>query len=192
MGKRIFDFVCAFLGLIIVSPLMLIIAIAVKLSSRGPVFFHQERIGRDFRPFQIIKFRTMREGIDGPRITARGDGRITPLGRILRRMKADELPQLWNVVRGDMSLVGPRPEIPEYVGRFRDDYTEILKVRPGITDEASIAFRQEEVLLASASDPETKYVNNILPQKIAMAKSYVRSHSFSGDFGIILRTIVRV
>jgi lipopolysaccharide/colanic/teichoic acid biosynthesis glycosyltransferase len=192
MGKRAFDCISAVLGLIVVSPLLLIIAIAVKLSSKGPVFFRQERIGRNFQPFRIIKFRTMHEGMDGPRITARGDGRITAVGRSLRRAKLDELPQLWNVVKGDMSLVGPRPEIPEYVERFRIDYEDILRVRPGITDDASIVFRREEVLLASADDPETTYLSDILPKKIAMAKEYVRTRSFVGDVMLILRTIAHV
>jgi len=192
MGKRIFDCVCASLGLIVVSPLLLLFAIAVKLSSQGPVFFRQERIGKDFRAFEIIKFRTMHEGMDGPPITARGDRRVTAFGRFLRRTKMDELPQLWNVVKGEMSLVGPRPEVRKYVERFREDYEEILEVRPGITDEASITFRREDALLASAADPEEKYVIDILPKKIAMAKDYVRYRSFAGDFALILRTIAHL
>lgn len=192
MGKRIFDVVAASLGLVIVSPLLLIIAIAVKLSSPGPVFFRQERIGLGFQPFRIIKFRTMKEGLAGPRITARGDARITAVGRALRWTKADELPQLWNVVKGEMSLVGPRPEIPEYVERFREDYAEILNVRPGITDEASIIFRREEALLAGAGDPESRYLADILPKKIAIAKVYVRRHNLASDIVIILRTLTHV
>jgi lipopolysaccharide/colanic/teichoic acid biosynthesis glycosyltransferase len=192
MGKRIFDCVCASLGLIVVSPLLLLFAIAVKLSSRGPVFFRQERIGKDFLAFDIIKFRTMREGMDGPPITARGDRRVTPVGRFLRRTKMDELPQLWNVVKGEMSLVGPRPEVRKYVERFREDYEEILEVRPGITDEASITFRREDTLLASAADPEEKYVIDILPKKIAMAREYVHTRTFFGDLVLILRTIAHV
>lgn len=189
MGKRAFDFLSALLGLLILSPLLLIIAIAIKLTSRGPVFFRQERIGLNFRPFQIVKFRTMYEGLDGPLITARSDRRVTWVGRILRRIKFDELPQLWNVLKGDMSLVGPRPEVVKYVERFRDDYTEILSVRPGITDPASIAYRREDVLLAASDNPETKYVTEILPKKIAMSKEYVRTRSFAGDFILIVRTI---
>lgn len=192
MGKRAFDFVSALLGLVIVSPLLAIIAIAVKTSSAGPVFFRQTRVGRNFRLFRIVKFRTMHEGMDGPLITARGDKRVTSVGRILRRTKFDELPQLWNVLIGDMSLVGPRPEIPEYVERFREDYEEILNVRPGITDPASIEFRREEILLAQSDNPETKYLSVILPKKLAMAREYVKTRTFFGDMVLILRTIAHV
>jgi lipopolysaccharide/colanic/teichoic acid biosynthesis glycosyltransferase len=190
MGKQAFDFLCAFLGLLILSPLLLVIAIAIKLSSRGPVFFRQERVGMNFQPFQIMKFRTMYEGLDGPLITASSDRRVTRVGRILRRIKLDELPQLWNVLKGDMSLVGPRPEVEKYVGQFRKDYEEILSVRPGITDPASIAYRREDVMLAVSDSPEAKYVTDILPKKIAMSKEYVRTRSFVGDFILIVRTIV--
>lgn len=192
MGKRIFDCVSALLGLIVVSPLLVIIAIAVKFSSAGPVFFRQTRVGREFQPFRIVKFRTMREGIDGPRITVRGDHRVTAVGLLLRRTKFDELPQLWNVLVGDMSLVGPRPEIPEYVERFREDYEEILAVRPGITDPASIEFRREEILLAQADNPETKYLSVILPKKLAMAREYVKNRTFFGDLVLIFRTVAHV
>jgi lipopolysaccharide/colanic/teichoic acid biosynthesis glycosyltransferase len=192
MGKRIFDFFCALVGLVAVSPLLIVIAVAVKLTSSGPVFFHQTRVGHHFRPFRIVKFRTMREGMDGPLITASGDRRVTAVGRILRRTKFDELPQLWNVLIGDMSLVGPRPEIPEYVERFRQDYAEILTVRPGITDPASIAFRREDMLLAQADNPETKYLSVILPKKLAMAREYVKARTFLGDLILIFRTIAHV
>jgi lipopolysaccharide/colanic/teichoic acid biosynthesis glycosyltransferase len=192
MGKRIFDFASALLGLIIVSPLLVIIAIAVKLSSPGPVFFRQTRVGLGFQPFRIVKFRTMREKMDGPLITARGDRRVTGVGRMLRLTKLDELPQLWNVLAGDMSLVGPRPEIPEYVEKFRRDYEEILTVRPGITDPASIEFRREENLLAQSDDPEAKYLSAILPRKLAMAREYVKTRTFLGDLILIFRTIAHV
>lgn len=192
MGKRLFDLVCATAGLIIASPLLALIALAVVGTSRGPVFFRQERIGRGFAPFRIVKFRTMFEGIDGPLVTSRGDRRVTPVGRLLRRTKLDELPQLWNVVCGDMSLVGPRPEVRRYVEMFRADYAVILQARPGITDPASLKFRREELLLAAASDPEAKYVTEILPQKIAMAKEYVRTRSFAGDLVLILRTVAHL
>ncbi len=192
MGKRIFDFFCALLGIIVVSPLLLLIAVAVKITSRGPIFFRQTRIGREFRPFLIVKFRTMHEGLDGPLITARGDRRVTALGRLLRLAKMDELPQLWNVLKGEMSLVGPRPEVAKYVEQFREDYEEILTVRPGVTDPASIVYRREAEMLASADDPEAKYLCDILPKKIAMAKDYVRTRSFIGDVILILRTIAHV
>ena len=190
MGKRIFDFLCALLGLLIVSPLLFVIALAVKFTSRGPVFFRQPRIGRDFVPFQIVKFRTMHEGLDGPLITASSDRRVTTVGRLLRRAKLDELPQLWNVLKGEMSLVGPRPEVAKYVDQFRTDYEEIQSVRPGITDPASIAFRREDEMLAMTAAPEEKYVNEILPKKIAMCKEYVQTRTLLGDFILIVRTIV--
>jgi lipopolysaccharide/colanic/teichoic acid biosynthesis glycosyltransferase len=192
MGKRIFDFFCALLGLVVVSPLLIVIAVIVKLTSAGPVFFRQTRIGRGFQPFRIVKFRTMREGMNGPLITASGDKRVTTVGWLLRRTKLDELPQLWNVLAGDMSLVGPRPEIPEYVERFRQDYVEILTVRPGITDPASLAFRREDTLLAQSDNPELKYLSDILPQKLSMAKEYVRARTFFGDLVLIFRTIAHV
>lgn len=192
MGKRLFDLVCAAAGLIVASPLLVLIALAVVGTSRGPVFFRQERIGRGFAPFRIVKFRTMYEGIDGPLVTSRGDRRVTPVGRFLRRTKLDELPQLWNVVCGDMSLVGPRPEVRRYAEMFRADYELILQARPGITDPASLKFRREELLLATASDPEAKYVSEILPQKIALAKEYVRTRSFAGDLVLILRTVAHL
>lgn len=192
MGKRFFDVVCSAFGLLLLSPLLILIAICVRLSGRGPILFRQERFGRGFVPFVMVKFRTMREGMDGPLITASGDQRITPVGRLLRRAKLDELPQLWNVLKGDMSLVGPRPEVRKYVEAFRDDYEIVLKVRPGITDEASLLFRREEALLASASDPEQKYIHEILPRKIELAKKYVRTRTFWGDVGLILRTLAHL
>ncbi|MEW5702885.1 MAG: sugar transferase [Candidatus Zixiibacteriota bacterium] len=189
MAKRAFDLVVSVVGLIILSPIFLIAALFVKLSGPGPVFFRQVRVGRGFRHFRIYKFRTMVDGASGPPITVRGDPRVTPVGRFLRRTKLDELPQLLNVISGRMSLVGPRPELPQYVDAFRDDYTEILRVRPGITDEASIAFRDEEELLSRASDPQEMYVTEILPRKIALARHYARKRTFFGDLGIIARTI---
>ncbi len=192
MGKRILDVVGSGLGLIILIPVLLLIAIAIKLDSRGPVFFRQERMGHGFRPFRIVKFRTMVIDASGPLITAQGDERVTGTGRFLRRWKLDELPQLWNVFTGDMSLVGPRPEVRKYVEMFPDDYREVLKVRPGITDPASIAYRREDQLLADTDDPESKYLSEILPAKIAMAKEYVKTQSCWGDLKLIFRTIAHV
>jgi lipopolysaccharide/colanic/teichoic acid biosynthesis glycosyltransferase len=191
--KRTFDLVAATLGLIILSPFLLAVAASVKVSSPGPVFFRQERIGRNFAPFRIFKFRTM-EVCDTPEslITIKGDPRVTPFGRFLRETKLDELPQLINVLKGEMSLVGPRPEVPEYVRQFRADYEEILRVRPGMTDDASVVYRNEEELLAGADDPHDAYLRVVLPKKIQMAKEYLRKRSFSHDLSLIIRTLVRL
>ena len=194
MLKRIFDLLTAGASIVLLSPVFLVVAAAVRTSSPGPVIFAQERVGRGFRPFWILKFRTMY--VDAP---ARGgqltvgahDPRITPVGRFLRGTKLDELPQLWNVVRGDMSLVGPRPEVPKYVEMFRGDYAEILRVRPGITDPASLKYRREADELATAGDPEEEYVRRILPDKIAISKHYLRTSSLVGDAGILIRTVFR-
>ena len=192
MAKRGFDLVAAALGLIVFSPLLVLGAILVLFSGTGPIFFRQERVGRRFRPFRIYKFRTMFDGAQGPPITFFGDRRITPSGRFLRRAKLDELPQLFNVIKGEMSLVGPRPEVAPFVEQFRADYEEILRVRPGITDEASIVFRHEDRALAQAADPQAYYVLEILPRKIALAKDYVRTMSLGRDLSILLRTLARL
>ena len=193
MLKRTFDLLCAALGLAIFSPLLIVVAAWIKLSSRGPVFFRQERVGRNFTAFRIFKFRTMElhEAPD-PLITVKGDRRVTPLGRFLRATKIDELPQLINVLKGEMSLVGPRPEVPEYVERFHADYEEILRVRPGMTDEASVLYRNEEEILARADDPHAVYIREVLPKKISLAKEYLRQSSFRHDISLILRTFARL
>jgi lipopolysaccharide/colanic/teichoic acid biosynthesis glycosyltransferase len=155
------------------------------------VFFLQRRIGRGFRPFAIYKFRTM--VVDAPRhggaLTVGDDPRITRMGRILRRTKIDELPQLINVLKGDMSLVGPRPEVPRYVEQFRQRYETILRVRPGITDPASLKYRHESDLLAASADPEDEYVRRILPDKLRMAEEYIAASSLFTDFVLIARTV---
>ena len=189
--KRFLDFILSLAGIMLLSPLLLLTALLVKLTSPGPVFFRQERIGRAFRPFLIYKFRSMVEDapkLGGP-ITFGDDPRITPVGRWLRKTKIDELPQLINVLWGDMSLVGPRPEARRYVEMFRGDYEEILQVRPGITDLASLKFRDEAAELGRAADPEQEYVARILPEKIRLAKEYVAHRSFLLDLAIIGGTI---
>jgi lipopolysaccharide/colanic/teichoic acid biosynthesis glycosyltransferase len=194
MPKRLFDILVSALALILASPILLIAAIAVKLSSPGPILFRQKRVGRNFQPFWIYKFRTM--VVDAPQrgaqITAGADPRITRVGRLLRKTKLDELPQLWNVLRGDMSFVGPRPEVPRYVEMFADDYMEILSVRPGITDPASLKFRDESEILGQATDPEAEYVQRILPEKIALAKQYIARSSLAYDVRLLCETFWRV
>ncbi len=191
MLKRLLDIAVATMGLVVCFLPGLLVAFLVKLTSRGPVFFRQERMGRAFRPFRIYKFRSMVQHAPqkGHLVTFGADPRITSLGRFLRASKIDELPQLINVLLGDMSLVGPRPEVRKYVEMFRDDYAEILRVRPGITDLASIKYRNEAEILGQAEDPEKEYVEQVLPEKIRLAKEYVRNPSLWLDFLIILKTI---
>lgn len=189
--KRLLDIVVSLAGIVLLSPLWLVAACLVKLTSPGPVFFRQERIGRGFRSFYIYKFRSMVHDApkEGNLVTFGADPRITPVGRFLRASKIDELPQLINVLVGDMSLVGPRPEVRKYVEMFRDDYAEILRVRPGITDPASIKYRNEAEILGRAAAPEKEYIEQILPEKIRLAKDYARNPSLWHDFMIILKTI---
>ena len=191
MVKRTFDVAAALAGLVLTSPVLLLAALAIKLDSNGPIIFRQRRIGRNFRPFVIYKFRTMRESAEGGRaITADGDARITRVGRLLRKSKIDELPQLFNVLRGDMSIVGPRPELPRYVELFRKEYRTVLRVRPGITDPAAIAYRDESAILGRSADPDAEYVGRILPDKLRLSTNYVRNASLLVDIGLIARTLV--
>ncbi|MBB3195179.1 sugar transferase [Roseateles terrae] len=192
MGKRLFDLICAGLGLLLLSPLLLVVAVWIKLDSPGPVMFRQERVGRFGRPFRIHKFRTMRVDAPalGPQITIGADPRITRSGRFLRASKLDELPQLWDVFRGAMSLVGPRPEVPRYVALYPADLREVvLSVRPGITDPASLSFRNESELLAQAADPEREYVEVVMPAKLRLAADYVRRASLATDVRLIVATL---
>jgi lipopolysaccharide/colanic/teichoic acid biosynthesis glycosyltransferase len=174
--------------------LLLLVGIMVKLSSSGPVLFRQERVGRGFRRFKILKFRTMVSNAPklGGQLTAGKDPRITPIGHVLRKTKLDELPQLVNVLKGDMSFVGPRPEVPRFVEMFRKDYEELLTVRPGITDPASIRYRHESDILGRSPDPETAYVEEVLPEKIALAKEYVSRSSLLFDLRLIFATLLRL
>lgn len=194
MLKRMFDLVLAILGLIALSPVMLAAALAVRWDSPGPALYRQLRVGLGFQPFEMLKFRTMVQGADqiGRQITIGADPRITRVGRWLRKTKIDELPQLINVMKGEMSLVGPRPELTKYVEMFRDDFTEILSVRPGITDIASIRFRDEASILGKAQDPEQEYVTRVLPDKIALAKKYIAESSLVLDAFLISKTLFRL
>ena len=190
MLKRIFDIILSLFGLIILLPFMLIIAIFIKLDSKGTVFFKQVRVTKNGREFKIFKYRTMRVGSDKySQITVGKDDRITKIGLFLRKYKLDEIPQLINVFIGDMSLVGPRPEVPKYVALYTEEQREILKVRAGITDYASIEFSNENDILADEADPEKAYIEKIMPRKIELNKKYLSEISVITDINIILLTI---
>jgi lipopolysaccharide/colanic/teichoic acid biosynthesis glycosyltransferase len=189
--KRLFDIAVSLVGLLVLLPVLILVALLIKLDSRGPIFFRQERIGRGFRPFYIYKFRTMAQHapqLGGP-ITVGKDPRITRVGRVLRNTKIDELPQLINVLKGEMSLVGPRPEVRKYVEVFRKDYEEILRIRPGITDLASLKYQDEAELLANSADPDQEYISRVLPDKIKLARAYLDRTSFLLDLRLILKTV---
>ena len=188
--KRLFDVAASAAGLLLLAPLLLAIAVWIRLDSPGPVFFRQERVGLRGQPFRIFKFRSMRPDNAGPQITVGADDRITRSGRFIRAYKLDELPQLLNVLLGDMSIVGPRPEVPRYVALYpatvRD---EVLSVRPGMTDWASVQYRSESALLAQSPDPERTYVETVLPAKLALCQQYVRERSLLLDLKIIAMTL---
>jgi lipopolysaccharide/colanic/teichoic acid biosynthesis glycosyltransferase len=192
--KRIFDITVSVVGLIVLFPFLLVVSVLVKLDSAGPVFFRQERVGKKSRPFFILKFRTMVQDAHakGGPITVGSDPRITCVGGFLRKYKIDELPQLINVLRGEMSLVGPRPELRKYVKLFPQDYEEILRIKPGITDIASLIYRDEAGLLGNSDNPEREYVERILPDKIRLAREYLRHSSFFFDLGLILKTLLKI
>jgi len=191
--KRLFDLVISALGLVLLAPFFLVVAAAIKLQSRGPVFYRGERIGKDGKPFRIFKFRTMvaDAAAAGPGITPRDDPRITPLGRFLRRFKIDELPQLINVLKGEMSLVGPRPEDPRYVAHYTSRQREVLSVRPGITSPASLYYRREESLLVGNSWERT-YLDVILPHKLEIELDYLQRATFLTDLELVFKTAFAV
>ena len=193
MLKRIFDIASSLFGLILLSPFMIIIAILIKLDSKGPIFFKQVRVTKNRREFKIFKYRTMRIGSDKySQITVGKDNRITKIGDFLRKYKLDEIPQLINVLIGDMSLVGPRPEVPKYVALYTEEQKEILKVRAGITDYASIEFSNENDVLANEVDPEKAYIEKIMPKKVELNKKYLSEISVITDIKIILLTIKKI
>ena len=192
MAKRLLDVVAAALGLLLLFPVFVAIAVAIKLESPGPVFFRQERVGRHGRPFRIFKFRTMAGAAagGGPQVTAAGDSRVTPVGAWLRRFKLDELAQLIDVLQGTMSLVGPRPELPRYVAHYPAELREaLLAVRPGITDPAALAFRDEARLLAAEPDPERAYIERVLPAKLRLSAEYSAHASFGSDLRVLWRSL---
>ncbi len=174
--------------LILLLPLLLFAAVLILVCDGRPILFRQTRVGRNGQPFRLLKFRTMRSRNSGSPITVLNDGRVTPVGRWLRKLKIDELPQLWNVLRGEMSLIGPRPEVPEFVEFSDARWHQVLEVRPGITDLASLAFRNEEDLLGPAADPEIHYRSVILPEKLNLNLYYQRSRSVSRDLKLLWMT----
>lgn len=190
-AKRSYDLCFAALGLLILSPLFLLIAVVVKLSDGGPVIFLQKRVGRYGRLFWIWKFRTMVVNAEtqGPSVTKAGDQRVTTVGKVLRKTKLDELPQLWNVLHGEMSFVGPRPEVPRYVARYTAEQREVLNLKPGITDLATLEFRHEEELLRKVPDTEKFYAEYCLPRKIELNLAYNRHANLWQDTQIVLRSL---
>ncbi len=193
-GKRIFDVLLSAIALLLLSPLFLVIALLVSISSTGPIFYLQQRVGKDGRLFRIAKFRSMQHNTKqvGSPITWRGDGRVTPFGKVLRFSKLDELPQFWNVLKGEMSLVGPRPEVPRYVLHYTARQREVLSVRPGVTDFASIVYRNEEHLLSQSPEPERFYEEIILPHKLDLNLAYLKKVSLSYDLLLLARTLLSV
>lgn len=192
--KRLFDGGAAVAGLLLLSPVLLALAALVRATSSGPALFIQTRIGRDGRPFGCLKFRTMtvRPDVEQQGFEAGQAGRVTRFGRFLRKTKLDELPQLWNVLKGDMSLVGPRPEVRKWVEAYPERWARVLTVRPGITDPASIEFRNEEDVLSRSADPERTYREDVLPRKLDLYEQYVREQSLSGDWAILWKTLCAI
>jgi lipopolysaccharide/colanic/teichoic acid biosynthesis glycosyltransferase len=192
--KRIFDFAVSIIGLLVLLPFLLIVGLLIKVDSTGPVFYLQERTGRNGNSFRLFKFRTMHVNSDRLQAITVGsrDPRITRVGYYVRKFKLDELPQLINVATGEMSLVGPRPELRKFTDHYDNEQKGVLQVRPGITDPASIRFRNENELLEGKADPIGYYEKEILPVKLAMNLEYIRTQSFWGDVGIIFKTVFSV
>jgi len=192
--KRVFDFICSALGLVILFPIFIIIALLIKIEDGGPILFIQKRIGYRGRPFFMYKFRTMVVDAEkkGYLLTVGGDPRITKIGTLLRRFKLDELPQLINVLKGEMSFVGPRPEVEKYVNLYTNEQREVLNLYPGITDPASIEYVKESELLAQSINPEKLYIEKIMPEKIRLNLEYARRASCWADFLVIIKTLARI
>ena len=193
-GKRAFDITLSMFLLIILSPLFIILSLLVKTDSEGPVFFTHSRIGKNGKAFKLYKFRTMKRDSEaaGPSVTSLCDTRITAQGKYLRKYKLDELPQLLNVLMGDMSIVGPRPEAEKYINEYKEDYSIILQIQPGLTDYAAIRFRNEEEILSRYKDVEEAYINEIMPDKVLLYKKYINEMSFRTDLKIVFKTLVEV
>ena len=194
IGKRIFDLIFATVGLIGLTPLFLVVGILIKITSSGPILFKQKRMGLGLESFSMYKFRTMINNAttSGPSITVNGDSRITSVGKLLRALKIDELPQLINVLKGEMSIVGPRPEVSYFVNYYKNDFKIIMGTKPGITDLASIFFFNEQFILAKSNKPEEFYLKSILPRKIKLAKIYIQRQNLSLDIKIIFKTFMAI
>jgi lipopolysaccharide/colanic/teichoic acid biosynthesis glycosyltransferase len=192
MIPRALEVAAAAALLVVMSPLLAVIAAAVALTSAGPVIFRHQRMGRHGRPFAVLKFRTMRRDVTGPAVTGRGDARVTPLGRLLRGTKLDELPTLWNVIRGDMSLVGPRPEALEYVALDDPAWRDVLSVRPGITDPVTLRLRNEEELLGAVDDQDAFYREYLLPYKLDGYRQYLTRRTWTDDLRVLQQTLLAV
>lgn len=191
MLKEIFDRISAIAGLLLLWPVMAVVALLIALRMPGgPVIFRQQRVGRGGRLFTMVKFRTMTVGHSGPSVSVAGESRITPLGATLRRLKLDELPELWNVACGDMSLVGPRPDVPGYADMLTGDDRRVLELKPGITGPATLKYRNEEELLALCEDPVAYNDRVIFPDKVRINLEYLDSRTFAGDIYIILQTVL--
>lgn len=191
--KWMFDKSVAAIGLLVLSPVFFIVAIAIWATDRGPILYKQQRIGKNQQPFTLYKFRSMRVQPDNNQLLTIGnDSRITPIGRFIRQYKIDELPQLFNVLNGSMSLVGPRPEVAKYVNLYTTSQLKVLSVKPGITDWASIKYSNESELLAKAENPEEFYVSTIMPDKLALNLEYIKNQSFFLDVKIVINTIFKV
>jgi lipopolysaccharide/colanic/teichoic acid biosynthesis glycosyltransferase len=193
--KRIVDVVGALVLAVMAAPLVAVLAVAIRLESRGPALYRQLRVGRGGRLFTLFKLRSMRvdADVEGPAITVHGDARITRVGSVIRRFKLDELPQLLNVLRGEMSLVGPRPEVPRYVAQYLPaDAAVVLSVRPGLTDPASVILFDESELLRTTADPERFYIEQLIPYKIGLYRRYVASQSLAGDLAVLAKTLARI
>ncbi len=191
MLKRIFDIVFSSIGLVVLSPMFAVIWIMIKLDSSGPVIFKQKRVGKDNQDFTLLKFRTMKQFSEqgGPLTIGMKDKRVTRLGHVLRKYKLDEFPQLFNVLRGEMTLVGPRPEVRKFVKFYDEDQKKVLSVKPGITDMASILYKNENELLGSVQDPEKFYIEKVMPEKIRYNLDYINERSVFKDFKVILKTL---
>ncbi len=194
MVKRLFDILASLIGIVILSPFLILISILVLLDSRGGIFYKQVRVGKGMKEFKLFKFRTMYSNSDKKGLLTVGmkDSRITRMGYYLRKYKLDELPQLLNVLIGDMSIVGPRPEVPKYVAMYNDEQKKVLNVRPGITDYASIEYANENEILSKATNPEEEYINTIMPAKLKLNLKYISEMGLTTDIKIIFRTIGKI